>query len=87
MLPGAIAPRRQADPASFDCLCRCCGWPPSHCQQGWGAAPGVTEVPLAAQAASPVLTVSADGRPGDARGGGDVVGGGLLGDQGHHRSV
>lgn len=45
------------------------------------------ETPLAVQAASPVLTVSADGRPGDARGGGDVVGGGLLGDQGHHRSV
>lgn len=45
------------------------------------------KVPLAAQAASVVLTVSADGCPGDAGGGGDVVGGGLLGDQGHHRSV
>lgn len=86
VLPGAIAPRRLAVPASFDCLCRCCGWPPTV-SRGWEQPLESQETPLAAQAAPPFLTVSADGRPGDAGGGGDVVGGGLLGDQGHHRSV
>lgn len=48
---------------------------------------GPQKTPLAAQATFLVLTVSADGRPGDAGRGRDVVGGGLFGDQSHHRSV
>ena len=41
----------------------------------------------AAQTGFLVLTISADGRPGDAGRGRDVVGGGLFGDQSYHRSV
>lgn len=34
-----------------------------------------------------LLTISADGRAGDAGGGRDVVGGGLLGDKSHNGAV
>lgn len=74
-------------PASFDCRPAVAAAQAPTVSRGGEQSPEPQKMPLAAQAMSAVLTVSADGCPGDAGGGGDVVGGGLLGDQGHHRSV
>ena len=69
-------------PASFDCRPAVAAAQAPTVSRGGEQPLESQKVPLAAQAASVVLTVSAEGL-GEGGGVGDVVGGRLLGHQGH----